>query len=302
MSALSNRMLRRALAMLTLAACSCVYAQFPLGPGKFESAPSPTSKTRIVVLVKPGSSNNFAVEGTIRTVDGGGKFREEIKFSGTLYKSGSLKARVTSPAKYASTWTLNGTYDTKTGKLHLAVKYPQKYDNQNRSGYYINNYILADPERKGEVETVWVLKPGFPKYDEAYERSSKPFTVDASGTMVWPSTSLKDGKPISQTLKFTPPKNEYKVGEKFTFNIDASGTEKGAYPYVMIAVYFGWLPGGQMLMGNDNSQFSIDVGFKLSKEVFFDPNVEANATILIGAPGLGGLRWEYHKVIRYKKN
>lgn len=97
------------------------------------------------------------------------------------------------------------------------------------------------------------------------------------------------------------PKNEYKHGEKYTVTIDGSGTEKGAYPYVVCMMYYGWRPGGWTGMGNDNSQYNISVGFKASGEVTFDPRSEAEAAILVGASGMGGMRWEYKRVERVRK-
>lgn len=258
------------------------------------------SQSRITVKLTKAASGNYSVAGVIITRDTQGAQRDRIAFTGTLYLAGHLRARVVSPAKF-NTWTIDGNFQASTGKLLLNLKYPQKYEGQNRPGYYIKNYQLTSSASEKDVDVFWVLKDGFPDYDATYSQTARPFSVYGAGTMVWPATSMKDGKPISQTFTFTVPKKEYKHGEKFMVTVDGSGTEKGAYPYVMCVMYYGWRSGGWTGMGNDNSQYNIQVGFKQSGEVVFDPSSESQAFILVGAPGMGGMRWEYKRVERPRK-
>lgn len=280
-----------------------VYGQYQVGAGTFSNLDQQLAKTesRVVVTLAKVASGNFTVRGVILTRDSAGSQRDRIEFTGTLYAAGHLRAKVVSPAKFASSWTVDGSFEKTSGKLILAIKYPQRYENQRRPGFYIKNYRLTNEKIAKEVDVFWVLKEGSPDYDTVYAQAARPFTVFATGTMVWPSTSLKDGKPISQTFAFTVPKKEYKHGEKFTVTIDGSGTEKGAYPYVTCIMYFGWRSGGWAGMGNDNSQYNIQVGFKQTGEITFDPSSESQAVILVGAPGMGGMRWEYRRVERPRK-
>jgi len=276
-------------------------AQVAPQEGDYASKQMRPKDPRVVLTLKRSANGAFTCEGFIRTHDSGGNRKDGIAFSGTLYKTGVLKAKVTHPPKFKDSWTLTGSFDTKTGAIKVAVRYPARYDDENRSGYYLKNFTLTNPNVKPEAAIYWVLKDGFPKYDATYVAGPKPFTVYDNGTMVWPATSLKDGKPIAQALRFTPPKKEYKHGEKYMVTVDASGTEKGAYPFVLCIMYYGWRPGGWTGIGNDNSQFSISVGFKVTGEVTFNPSNEAEAVILVGAPGMGGMKWEYRREERQRK-
>lgn len=173
--------------LLGITAC---WAQYKPAAGTFSNGIPTRGQPRFQLKVKAGASGNFEVSGFLVTYYSDGRRRDSMEIKGTLYKTGTLKARIVSPAKFASTWTLDGTFDTKTGLLKLALKHPQKYESGTRSGYYIKNFSLRDANSKPDIEVVWVLKNGFPTYDAIYLQAARPFSVYGNGTMTWPATSL----------------------------------------------------------------------------------------------------------------
>lgn len=290
------RLLVLGIATLTSAVAG---AQFKIVEGVYEH--HPVLWHRFSLTVAKPTGKNWTVKGTHHY----GETRYPL--SGTLYASGklALKPNKRNPKDKKSLYYHyeDGRFDPATGKLIFSLYLgPENLElgaeNRERKAVFLCTALCTNSKY---TETVWVLKKGFPKYDDAYEKGSKPFTVDASGTMTWPATSLKDGKPISQTLKFSPPKKEYRPGEEFEVFVDASGTELGAYPYVMVFIYFGWAPGGHIQIGNDKSQYGESVKWRPTGKVKFEPFDETKAAVLVGAPGLGGLRWEYEKVVRQRK-
>ncbi|NUL82543.1 MAG: hypothetical protein HUU60_07440 [Armatimonadetes bacterium] len=289
--------------MATWSLCSgFAWGQLKLVDGTWANAKTKPSQPEIKVELKAGSSDNFTVRGAIRTFNSQGAFKELIMFSGTLYKTGILRARVDSPAKHASTWTVNGTFDKATGQIKLAIRYPQRYDGGTRSGYYISNYTLTNASMKPEKEVYWVLKAGSPRMSDDYTKNPTPLFTISGTSMIYPSYSYKDGKPVRQVLTFSDCKTAYKEGEMAIFWVDASGTDKDAMPPVPIAMYFGFTPGiHRIFSGSDKSEYNLKVNFRSETTIPFKPSSEKDAWILVGAPGQGGLIYEYEREERIKK-
>lgn len=295
MSPSKNWLTRNLLLLGATFVAATAFGQYSIIPGTYTD--NTFDMFKFTLVVTKSSGKNWTVKGIFN------RSGTNYRLSGTLYASGklALQPNLVNPKDKRKVYYRyeDGAFDPQTGTIDFRL-YMGGAARENK-GLLILTAVCKNPKNKPKMETVWVLKEGFPKYDVVYEKGSKPFTVDAGGTMVWPATSLKDGKPISQTLKFSPPKKEYKPGEEFEVFVDASGTEKGAYPYVLIQMYFGWAPGGWIGIGNDKSQYNESVKFRPTGKTKFEPSSESEAAILVGAAGYGGLRWEYRKIERPAK-
>lgn len=254
--------------------------QYSIIAGEYSGISNHIGYGRLSLLVAKGKTKNWTVKGTLEK----SQKRGTILFSGTLYDSGKLALTQNKPDKIPL--SINGSFDASQGILLADLAYGK---------VEIALFHCKNTRTQLDAKFKWVLKDGFPKLDEAYTKSPKPFTVDAGGKVIWPATSLQDGKPISQTLSFTPPKREYMHGEKWLVSVDASSTVKGAYPFVLAIMYFGWRSGGWIGTGNDKSAHNELTKYKAEGEVIFNPSSEEQAAILVGSPGMGGLRWEYRR-------
>lgn len=277
------RRIARFLVLLSMMLFGAVsWAQHPITAGEYRSLDGNVS-----LLVARPSGKNWTVRGTIILNTG---VRIDVK--GTLYDP-SGKVALTG----YGLGDVSGTFDKSDGSIKL--KYAVR-------GEPINSQTCHNVK---ELETLWVLEPGYPKIPEKTDENIKLVVTDSfSGTLTWKNYAKKDGNFIDQAFKFYVPKSTYRPGEVFEMFVDGSGTEHTALPVTGIVLRSAYVnrPAQSpyysvVAIDSGDSQYGRQVGWRSSMKVKIEsPNgAKDRMRFVVGIVG-DVLEWWYRPEVRVK--
>ncbi len=257
-------------------------AQHPIASGEYRSIDGSIS-----LLVARPSGKNWTVRGTLYPSGG-----SSISVSGTLYDATGKVS-----LKGLGLEEITGSYSVKSGTIKLSYTVRDR-EQESRECFNSKN-----------LETVWVLEPGYPKTPAKPDENIHLVTVDGfSGTLTWKNFAKKDGNFIDQTFKFYVPKSVYRPGEIFEWFADGTTTDHAAIPVAMIILRSHYLnrPAqspyyGVVGMDTSTSGFNESVGWRSTQKIkVVEPNgMNDRLRFVVGIVG-DVLEWLYRPELRPK--
>ena len=261
---------------------NAVLAQHPITSGEYRSLDGTVS-----LLVARPSGKNWTVRGTLKPIG-----ESAIDVSGTLYQATGKLA-----LKGPGLIQISGTYSVAKGTIDLSYM------------IYLGDDVRRVCYNAKNVETVWVLEPGYPKTPDKPDENIHLVTVDGfAGTLTWKNYAKKDGKFIDQTFKFYVPKSVYRPGEVFEWFADGTTTDHAAIPVAMIILRSHYLnrPAqspyyGVVGMDTSTSGFNESVGWRSTQKIkVVEPKgMNDRLRFVVGIVG-DVLEWLYRAEVRPK--
>jgi hypothetical protein len=279
-------------AILAILCCYGIsWGQYSIISGEYRG--EPRIGASLSLLVAKPSGKNWTIKGTLKW---NGKAHA---VSGTLYEATNKVALRAQGFEWKNMdAVMDGMFNPETGRINVTFK--AKIENRE---YIQQTFACKNKNQKAEMETVWLLEEGYPKRCATFtEEMAKGVTVDPKGgTVTWHNIPKHDGSKVEQVIKFTVPKNEYRLGEKLLWSLDASGCARDVTVFEGLHMALGWDgQGWAFAIDWGDSAYGKAVGWNPKWEPIFGPSPKSRVRFVVRKPE-DLYEWWYSPVTRPKK-